>query len=200
MPWPPWTWIVLAYLVAAIPVALLVGFARGVDLRETGSGNIGATNAMRVLGKGWGLTVLAMDVAKAAAPVWVARELGGVNDPRWLAATALAAVCGHIFPIYLRFRGGKGVACALGTLLVLAPPAAATALLIYLAVLARTRVSALGSLSGVTAGVAFVLLFDHPQPYRTFVIALWLIIWWRHRENLRKFNEERRAREDQSAG
>ena len=189
----------MAYLVAAIPVGLLVGLARGVDLREIGSGNIGATNAMRALGKRWGLAVLVLDVAKAAAPVWLARDIGGIDDPQWLAGCAFAAVCGHIFPVYLRFRGGKGVACALGTLLVLAPPAALCALSVYLVVLVRTRVSALGSLSGVSAGVAFVLLLEHPQPYRIFVVALWLVIWWRHRANLRDFNERRRARAAQPA-
>ena len=185
----PWIWIVLAYFIAAIPVGLLIGWARGIDLREIGSGNIGATNAMRALGKSWGFVVLVLDVLKAGLPVWLAREWGELETlpqgETWLAGVALAAVCGHIFPVYLRFRGGKGVACALGTLLVLAPASAALAFVVYAIVLARTRISALGSLAGVSSGSLYLLLTDAPAPYKAFVVALSSIIWWRHRANLR---------------
>jgi hypothetical protein len=105
-------WMLGAYLLAGIPVGLLIGRARGVDLREVGSGNIGATNAVRAMGRRWGLLVFALDVGKAALPVALASMR--FADPRWIAWIALAAILGHVFPVYLRFRGGKGVACALG--------------------------------------------------------------------------------------
>ena len=137
-------WMLGAYLVAAIPVGLLIGRARGVDLREIGSGNIGATNAVRAMGRKWGLLVFALDVAKAAIPVWLATTR--YEDPTSIAWIALAAILGHVFPVYLRFRGGKGVACALGVFLVLAPKVALVGLLVYLQTLYLTRVSAVGSL------------------------------------------------------
>lgn len=190
MPGAPWSWIVFAYLLAAIPVGLLIGLARGVDLRDIGSGNIGATNAVRALGKGLGFLVLCLDVLKAGLPCWLATldpQLSTRPDAdMWIAFIAFAAVCGHIYPVYLKFRGGKGVACALGTLLALAWPAALTALLLYILTLALTRVSALGSLTAVSGGSLFVLLSDAPPPYKAFVCALTVLIWWRHRENLRE--------------
>jgi glycerol-3-phosphate acyltransferase PlsY len=202
MPGSPWSWIVLAYAVAAIPVGLLLGLARGVDLREVGSGNIGATNAVRALGKAWGSFVLLLDVLKAALPVWLATtdaELVGRPDAdTWIAAVAFAAVCGHIYPVYLRFRGGKGVACALGTLLVLHWPAALLALALYALALALFRVSALGSLSAVTGASVFIVVTDTPTAYNVFVVALTLVIWWRHRENIGEIRE-RRAQADRTS-
>lgn len=184
----PALWFGVAYFVAAIPVGLLIAKAKGIDLRAVGSGNIGATNAVRALGRGWGLPVFFLDVAKAASPVWVASQpwaLGSHAEARWMiAAVGLAAVLGHIFPIYLRFRGGKGVACALGVFAVLQPWSAAACTLLYLQTLVLTRISAVGSLTGVSALTLFVLVGDCPDPDKALALVMAPLIWWRHRGNL----------------
>lgn len=194
-------WMVGAYLVAGIPVGLLIGRARGVDLRELGSGNIGATNAVRALGKRWGLLVFALDVAKAAVPVSAAlHRFGDAPDgPTLIAMIALAAIIGHVFPIYLRFHGGKGVSCALGVFLVLAPKAALIGLLVYLQTLWLTRISAVGSLTAALVIVAAAWLDPNvPFPYVVLAAALAGLIWERHRGNLERVLQvakEARARE-----
>ncbi|PRQ03551.1 Glycerol-3-phosphate acyltransferase [Enhygromyxa salina] len=192
-------WMLGAYLLAGIPVGLLIGLARGVDLREVGSGNIGATNAVRALGKVWGLIVFALDVAKAGVPVAAAlHHFGdGPGGPQKVAIVALAAILGHLFPIYLRFRGGKGVACAFGVFLVLAPKAALVGLLVYVQTLWLTRISALGSLTAALVIVAVVWI-DPSVPFAYVVLAAGLagLIWERHRPNLeRVFAVAREARE-----
>lgn len=182
-------WMLAAYLVAGVPVGLLIGLARGVDLRDTGSGNIGATNAVRALGRRWGLLVFALDVAKAALPVAAAvhRFDGGPQGPTWIALISAAAILGHIFPIYLRFAGGKGVACAFGVFVVLAPKAALLGLLVYLQTLWLTRISAIGSLTAsiVIVGAAWL---DPRVPFAYVVLAAGMagLIWERHRENLER--------------
>jgi glycerol-3-phosphate acyltransferase PlsY len=185
-------WMLGAYLLAGIPVGLLIGRARGVDLREVGSGNIGATNAVRALGRRWGLLVFALDVAKAAVPVALASMRFG--DPTSLALIALAAILGHVFPIYLRFRGGKGVACALGVFLVLAPKAALVGLLVYLQTLWLTRISAVGSLTAALVIVAMTWVDGSvPFPYVVLAAGVAGLIWERHRPNLVQLFAERRS-------
>jgi glycerol-3-phosphate acyltransferase PlsY len=184
-------WMLGAYLLAGIPVGLLIGRARGVDLREVGSGNIGATNAVRAMGRRWGLLVFALDVAKAALPVALASTR--FDDPTAIALIALAAILGHVFPIYLRFRGGKGVACALGVFLVLAPKAALVGLIVYLQTLWLTKISAVGSLTAALVIVA-VAWVDSSVPLQYVVLAAGLagLIWERHRPNLAQLFAERR--------
>jgi glycerol-3-phosphate acyltransferase PlsY len=180
-------WLAFAYLVAAIPVGLLIGRLRGVDLRAVGSKNIGATNAVRALGRRWGLLVFGLDVGKAALPVALALARFGEHPhgEAIVAAIALAAILGHVYPVYLNFRGGKGVACAFGVFLILAPKAAVVALVVYLQTLALTRISAVGSLTAATVllGVAWL---DSSVPLIWKLLGLGLIglVWWRHRENL----------------
>ncbi len=164
----PATWIVVAYLAGSIPVGLAIGRLRGVDLRNVGSGNIGATNAGRAMGRRWGLFVFFLDVLKAWLPVLLASLpmfLGERADvDLQLALTGAAAFLGHVFPVYLRFRGGKGVAVALGVTLAFSPAVAAAALVLYLQTLLLTRISALGSLTAVTAMGLFVLGGDGALP------------------------------------
>jgi acyl phosphate:glycerol-3-phosphate acyltransferase len=183
-------WSVFAYLVAATPMGVLVGILRGVDLRSAGSGNIGATNAVRVLGARWGLVVFVLDVLKAWLPVRLAMAdtaLGGLPDPTpALAFVGLAATLGHIFPVYLGFRGGKGVACALGVFAALLPAAGLLAGVVYLQTLALTRVSAIGSLTAANALTLHLLIADTPAAYKTLALAMAGLIWVRHRGNLRE--------------
>ncbi|MHB1845379.1 MAG: glycerol-3-phosphate 1-O-acyltransferase PlsY [Deltaproteobacteria bacterium] len=171
-----------AYLVGAIPFGLLITRAiAGVDVRDVGSGNIGATNAVRAGGKLAGALTLLCDALKGLLPTWLAlRELG-------VGAAALAGACaflGHLYPLYLRFRGGKGVAIALGIFLALSPWAALGALSTYAAVLGATRVSALGSLAAVAAALGLVIALHAPTATIALCAFLTVLIVWRHRANL----------------
>jgi glycerol-3-phosphate acyltransferase PlsY len=198
----PVAWVATAYLVAAIPMGVLVARMRGVDLRAAGSGNIGATNAGRVLGTKLGLVVFALDLAKAALPVWLAAQpfaLGGAATSA-IAAVGLAAVLGHIFPIYLGFRGGKGVACALGVFLAIDPPVAIAAAILYLQTLVLTRVSAIGSLTAVTGITLALFVAERPWQIRALAVAAALVIWIRHTSNVRQLVREARDRKRAAAG
>ena len=137
----------LAYLLGSIPFGyLLVRLRGGGDVRETGSGGTGATNVTRRAGKGVGLLTLLLDALKGAAAVLVARSVLGADSGWWVCAAASAAVLGHVFPVWLRFRGGKGVATGLGVFLVLAPLATACALAVFVAVVGVWRFVSLGSI------------------------------------------------------
>lgn len=191
-------WSLFAYLVAAIPVGLVIGRLRGVDIRQIGSGNIGATNAVRALGRKWGLIVFALDVLKAFTPVALAARadaLGGLPEPEAaIAIVGAAATLGHIYPIYLGFRGGKGVACALGVFFAIVPFAGLLAVVLYLQTLILTRVSAIGSLTAVNAATLHILLSDAPGAYQALALGLSLLIWWRHRSNLHEVIAAAKAR------
>lgn len=197
-------WTALAYLVGAIPMGVLLARAKGIDLRKVGSGNIGATNAARALGGKLGLVVFVLDALKAALPVWLASRswaLGdGIDAHVGLALVAFAAVVGHIFPVYLGFRGGKGVACAFGVFLALDPPVAGAALLLYAQGLWLTRTSAIGSLTAVTALTVCVLIADRPRPEQMLALAVAALIWVRHRENVRRLIANAKERKRASAG
>ncbi len=183
-------WGLLAYLVAAIPMGVLVGLVRGVDIRRLGSGNIGATNAVRVLGARWGIVVFLLDVLKAWLPVRLAMSgaaLGGLEAPEGpLALVGAAATLGHVFPVYLGFRGGKGVACALGVFTALTPVGGLFAGLMYVQTLAMTRVSAIASLTAVNAMTLHLWISGAPTPYRILALTMAALIWVRHRGNLRE--------------
>lgn len=194
----PWGWMALGYLVAAIPVGLIVGKLKGLDLREIGSGNIGATNAVRALGPALGALVFLLDVAKAGAPLWFAMRDESLSTQSpieawpqfWVAAVGLCCVLGHVYPVYLRFRGGKGVACALGILGVLHWPVAVGALVIYVQTLALVRVSSVASLGALTGAAVVVCVMPFDPAYRSLVLIMCAIIWLRHRENLRELPDK----------
>jgi len=196
-------WSLFAYFVAAIPMGVLVGLLRGVDIRAAGSGNIGATNAVRVLGAKWGIVVFLLDVLKAYLPVRLAMSgwaLGGLPEPACgLAVVGAAATLGHVFPVYLRFRGGKGVACALGVFTALMPVVGLFAGLMYVQTLAMTRVSAIGSLTAVNALTLYLWLSGAPAPYCELALAMAALIWVRHRGNLREIARMAAERKRQAA-
>ena len=174
-----------AYLLGAVPFGWLLGrLAGGMDVRRVGSGNIGATNVARSLGPWAGILTLALDVGKGAAAVWGAGRLAG--SPGVAMAAGLAAVAGHIFPVYLGFRGGKGVATGLGAFLVLDPIAAAGAALVFLAAVAVSRRVSAGSIVAA-ASLPVVLLLRHaPQALVLAGMASSLLIILRHAENIRR--------------
>lgn len=201
-----------AYLIGAIPFGLLIGLARGVDVRRFGSRNIGATNVGRVLGRKWGYLCLALDILKGLGPTLTARfllvegELSEGESLRWL-AVALATVLGHVFPVYLRFRGGKGVATTIGATLGIYPYctiAIAVALVGYTVVRFGTGVVSLGSL---TLAVLFPLSLyvcllvnrlsmADSWPLQAAAILLGGLILLRHHSNIRRLwhGEETRSR------
>ncbi|MFH0901055.1 MAG: glycerol-3-phosphate 1-O-acyltransferase PlsY [Pseudomonadota bacterium] len=180
--------LVLAYLAGSIPTGLLVARLCGVDIRRVGSGNIGATNVARNLGKKIGIVVLLADMIKGFVPAAVARSFWrDVPGADWATAgVCLAAVLGHVFPVWLRFRGGKGVATVLGVSLAVAPLATGAALLAYVAMFAAFRISSIGSLSAATALPVAVAIQGESRAILVLAIALGLTIVLRHRENIRR--------------
>jgi glycerol-3-phosphate acyltransferase PlsY len=177
---------VVGYLLGSIPFGVLFARMRGIDLQAVGSGNIGATNAARALGKGIGVLVLVCDAAKAAVPLYVARRvLAAEPHLDWLfAAGGLGAVLGHMFPPWLRFRGGKGVATGLGVFLVLAPLPVAIAAAVWVVLYALTRVSSVGSLVAIAVLPIAMALLHAPRPFLALALALVPLITWKHRGNI----------------
>ena len=172
-----------AFVLGSIPTGVLVARARGVDLRKVGSGNIGATNVGRALGKKWAIFVLLVDAGKGALPVLVCRHF--LADP-WLPALGgLAAVTGQVFSIFLRGRGGKGVATSLGAGLALAPLPALACLGTFVLVYAVFRIVSVGSLAAVASFSLFLWLFHlATAPHLTFAISVVGLVLVRHRANL----------------
>jgi glycerol-3-phosphate acyltransferase PlsY len=168
------------YFVGAIPFGVLVARRRGVDLREHGSGNIGATNAARVLGASAGAIVLALDTAKGAAMVVIAIRVTG--DPTAVAITGFATILGHCFSPFLGFTGGKGVATTLGVYAALAPQLALIGIAVFLVIAGVTRIVALGSLSGMAAA-AMASLFAYPE-HRLLAVATLVLLVYTHRSNI----------------
>ena len=173
----------LGYLLGSIPFGLLLTRLAGTeDLRSIGSGNIGATNVLRTGRKSLAAATLAGDLLKGTAAVLIAGTFGGAEAAM---LAGLAAFLGHLFPVWLKFRGGKGVATYIGVLLGLFWPAAIVFCLVWLATAVTSRYS---SLSGLVAGVVtpiFLWWFDHPALASLFAV-LTLLLFYMHRENIRR--------------
>ena len=188
------------YLLGSIPFGfLLARRLAGVDVRRTGSGNIGATNVSRAAGRKLGVLTLVLDAAKGGIPAAAAAAaLGSPGQPGpWAAATGLAAFLGHVFPVWLRFRGGKGVATAFGVFLALSPVAALFALLAFAATYGATHIVSVGSLAGATAGTLSVAVLERgDSPITRTALAILVLVVARHRTNLARLwrGEERPAR------
>ena len=181
--WPRWVVPVAAYLLGAVPFGLLVGKAfGGADIRRAGSGNIGATNVTRSLGPAAGVLTLLLDVSKGALAAWAGGALGG--GPAGASLSGLAAVLGHIFPVYLGFHGGKGVATGLGVFLILDARATAVAALVFLAAVGATRRVSVGSMLGCLSLPLILHYRDAPQGIVATAWACCLLIVYRHRGNL----------------
>lgn len=172
-----------AYLLGSVPFAfLLARSASGVDLRTTGSGNVGATNVLRTSGIITAVVAAALDAAKGAAAVWLASLTGG--DPGARAACGVMAVVGHVYPVWLRFRGGKGVATACGAFAVLAPAATLVAGVAWIAVCLLTRYS---SLASIVAAVTLAVVESWMGPsaaVRGAALGTAALVVFRHRDNL----------------
>jgi len=182
--------VLLAYLAGSIPFGLLVVRAfTGKDIRRGGSGNTGATNARRAAGNLAGALTLAGDMAKGALPVAVVLSndgLAGLLGGGFPALVALAAFIGHVYPVYLTFRGGKGVATAAGGLAPLAPGVVFSALVVFVAVLAWGRRVSLGSLAAALSLPIGAFLSGTPWLTTLVMAAMCFLIWLRHRQNIRR--------------
>jgi glycerol-3-phosphate acyltransferase PlsY len=173
---------VIAYLLGSIPFALLLARAAGADLRSVGSGNLGAANVIRASGLRAGLFVALLDIAKGAASVAVAGRM--TADPAAPALAGLAAVVGHIYPVWLRFRGGKGVATACGVFSILAPLAASAAMAVFAATVWITRYVSLGSLLATLVVPPVAFATGTSAPGVAAAVAAAALIVFRHRSNL----------------
>ena len=178
--------LICAYLLGSVPFGLLFARTVGVDVRQSGSGNIGATNVGRLLGRKLGVLTLVADVGKGALPPlaagWLFRDLA--NLELWLVLSGTAAFLGHLFPIYLRFKGGKGVATALGVFLVLSPWAVAVAVLVFGGSVLISGYVSVGSL--MAAGLMPVTVwFLGGSPLRVgLAMFVALLIWLCHMDNI----------------
>lgn len=172
-----------AYLIGAIPVGFLVARAAGgTDIRRSGSGNIGATNVLRTLGKGPAILTLLGDIVKGYLAVSAAGAIG--TEPWAAAGGAVAAVVGNCWPVFLAFRGGKGVATGLGAFLALIPWAVAPTAVLWLAVTALTRYVSLASIVACLSLPVCAALFGYSRHAVIAAAVAAAIILWRHRENL----------------
>jgi glycerol-3-phosphate acyltransferase PlsY len=172
----------LAYLVGSIPFAFIVARRRGVDLRARGSHNVGASNVLRTTGVATAVTAMVLDAVKGALAVLIAyRMSSGLGLP---VAAGLVSVVGHIFPVWLGFRGGKGVATAAGVFAVLAPVALAAAGAVFVLTVWLTRYISIGSIAGAAALAVVAATVDHPQAVTVGAISAAALIVYRHRDNL----------------
>lgn len=175
--------VVGAYLLGAVPFGLLVvRAASGRDIRNEGSGNIGASNVYRVAGPAVGVTVLALDLLKGLLPVVVSQRLG--LDSATTIAAGLAAIAGHNWSVFLRGEGGKGVATSYGVLLALSPAAGLIAAGIWVAVILITRYASLASLLGVLSVPVVMRLRSEPAVHLAFGVAVVVFAFYRHRANI----------------
>ena len=186
------TAVVLAYFLGAIPFGyLLVKWKTGVDVRASGSGNIGATNVLRTTGRAAGIATLLLDIGKGYLAVWIAGRLGH-RDPLWMSLAALAVMAGHAYPVFLRFRGGKAVASFVGAFLCLTPLALAAVLVVFVGVVGWTHYISLGSIIGAaTFPLAVWLIAQAPPPVLTASVVAGAFIIYKHRENIRRLHQGR---------
>lgn len=184
--------ILIAYLIGSIPTAVLVSkFFFGIDIREYGSGNSGATNTFRVLGKKWGTFVMVVDILKGVLAAFLYLLLPYYLTNEWertnfMIGLGLSAVVGHIFPVWANFKGGKGVATLLGMVIAIQPIVALCVAAVFMLVLYLTRFVSLSSILASIAFPVFILVvFNEPEPlYRVFALAVSLLVILTHQKNI----------------
>jgi glycerol-3-phosphate acyltransferase PlsY len=179
-----WIPVAIGYLAGSVPFAFLIARRRGIDVRAAGSGNVGTANVLRTTGTGPALAVMAMDIGKGALPV--ATTLWCCGDASAAALAGLAAVVGHVYPVWLRFHGGKGVAVAAGVFAVLAPVAAAGAAALFVPTLLITRYVSLGSIAAAVALPHIAWATGSSSAVVWAAAATAALILFRHRANLRR--------------
>jgi acyl phosphate:glycerol-3-phosphate acyltransferase len=178
---------VAAYFLGSIPTGLLLAKAAGVDIRSSGSGNIGATNVYRTLGRSVGVMTLIGDCLKGLLPVLLAKYLH-LPDV-WIAVIGLAAFLGHVYTVFLGFKGGKGVATALGVFLGVSPLAVGGALLLFVAVVWWSRYISLGSILAAAVMPILMGLLDRRPPLVLMTVVVAALVVWKHKENIKRLRE-----------
>jgi glycerol-3-phosphate acyltransferase PlsY len=178
--------LIIIYLIAAIPTGVVLSRLMGSeDVREKGSGNIGATNVYRVAGKLAGILTLVGDTLKSFLPLLALKNWMSPS-PEQLGVASAVAILGHCYPVYLKFRGGKGIATALGIFLVLSPQAVLGALVVFVLAVATTRLISLGSVLAAMSAPLLILMLDYPQPIFLATLFIGMLIIWRHRSNIHR--------------
>jgi acyl phosphate:glycerol-3-phosphate acyltransferase len=178
----------LSYLLGATPTSYWVGRAfHGIDLRDHGSSNLGATNAFRVMGAKWAVPVVLVDVAKGSIPVWLFADIAGVGF-EWALGFGAAAIAGHIFSVWVGFKGGKGVATSAGVFLAIAPWAVLGSFVVWLLLALPTGYVSLGSIGAALTLPVFVAFAPHEGGAYVlwFTAALAVFVTWAHRSNMRR--------------
>lgn len=179
--------ILSCYLIGGFPTGVALTKRKyGLDVREMGSGNIGATNVTRVFGWYAGFLVFVIDLIKGYGPLWLLSKFYSGVTPWLLTSVGLALVMGHCFSPYLKLKGGKGVATSLGCLAFFIPEGALLGIGVYAVALAITRISAVGSLTGIIAMWVYVAVISVPKEVSVFVILVSLIVISRHHQNIRR--------------
>jgi len=180
--------IIFGYLFGSVPFSYLIPKAKGIDIRKVGSGNVGGTNVIRAMGLKFGLLATILDLLKAVIPVYLATRFLLFD---WqIALVAITPVLGHIFPVWLGFKGGKGVSSTIGVLLVLLGwKHFLILILIWVIVIVIFQIMSVASLLMLSLLPLFLAYFSYPMPYYFLVIALAVLIWWAHRENLQRIKE-----------
>jgi glycerol-3-phosphate acyltransferase PlsY len=180
----PYFLILFAYLVGSIPIGVLLARLKGKDPRKTGSGNIGATNVMRSAGKVLGILTLIGDVLKGFVPTWIAIQLG---MPAFIIAlVGLAVFSGHLFPVFLKFKGGKGVATGAGVYLAISPPVILISFVIFIIVFLIWKYVSLGSLVGTGIIPFSFFLFKTPTEYILFSLLIACGVFMKHKDNIKR--------------
>jgi acyl phosphate:glycerol-3-phosphate acyltransferase len=177
-------WLLGAYVVGAIPIGYLVGRLLGVDIRRRGSGNIGATNVLRTAGWTPAVATLLADVAKGYAATWIGSRAG--SAPGWAGAAAVLAVVGNCWPVFLGFRGGKGVATGLGAFLRITPWALVPAAAVWVALVASFRFVSLASICAVAGLPVAILALGYPPALAGAGLVVAIIIVLRHHQNIER--------------
>ena len=196
--------LVIAYLIGAIPTSYIIGKAfHGIDLREHGSGNLGATNTFRVLGAKSAIPVVVVDMAKGFVPAWFLGDLAGVGFG-WTLAFGSAAIVGHMYSVWVGFKGGKGMATSAGVFLGLAPWAVLGSLVLWLVLTFSTGYVSVGSIMAAIATPILVALTPHEggDTLLWFSVALAVVVVWAHRSNIGRLirgEENRFGRHGRSA-
>ena len=176
--------LVVAYLLGSIPFAYIAGRLNGVDLRTVGSGNLGATNVFRTLGRTVGIAVMVLDIAKGAFAVLIAQWV--VGGPWWPIAAGALAILGHVFPVWTGFKGGKGVAVGAGALVGLVPAASGVLIILWLLIVVLTRYVSVASIVCALAAAPLAWAFGAPWSYVAFIGLAGLFVIIKHRENIQR--------------
>lgn len=186
-----WWVFVTAYLIGAVPTAYLAGlWCKGVDVRRHGSGNVGATNAVRVLGKKIGIIVFVIDLCKGLAPVAFLAPLSGAVDPDLARILlALCAVAGHVFTPFLGFKGGKGIATGAGALLAGFPALFALCTVVWIIVYVPTRIVSISSLAGLAALAIAGLFTEYDVQVKALFFLIFAFLTWTHRSNIARLRQ-----------